>query len=136
MNENPAQEPRKFTVTFKWLAFAVLIPVGLGACLAVAIASMPGRSFGKPSARFAVVDLASVVRKNQEAAVALLASGAADQRARDAALASAQGFGKRLDSEVVALSKECGCVLLMREAVVAGEVEDLTPALLSRLAKQ
>jgi hypothetical protein len=136
MNENPEKESRKVTLNLKWLTFAVLIPVGVGACLAVAIASLSGRSFGKPNGRFAVVDLATVVRKNQEAAVSLLTSGAADQRARDAALASAQGFGKRLDAEVVALSKECGCVLLMREAVVAGEVEDLTPALLSRLNKQ
>lgn len=105
-----------------------------GAVLAIAIASVSGLP-GKKKAKFAVVDLAAVVRTNQQAAVALLSSGTADQRTRDAALASAQGFGKRLDAEVVALSKECGCVLLMREAVVAGEVEDLTPTLLSRLTK-
>lgn len=109
--------------------------VVLGACLALLVASLTGRVPGKAKARFAVVDLASVVRKNQEAAVSLLASGTADQRTRDATLAAAQGFGKRLDAEVVELSRECGCVLLMREAVVAGEVEDLTPALLSRLNK-
>ena len=105
-----------------------------GAVLAIAIASVSGMP-RKEKSRFAVVDLAAVIRNNQQAAVALLASGTTDQRTRDAALASAQGFGKRLDAEVVALSKECGCVLLMREAVVAGEVEDLTPALLSRLIK-
>lgn len=110
--------------------------VVLGACLALLVSTVTGRMPGKGKARFAVVDLASVVRKNQEAAVQLLASGTADQRTRDAALAAARGFGKRLDAEVVELSRECGCVLLMREAVVAGEVEDLTPTLLSRLTKQ
>lgn len=82
---------------------------------------------------FALVDLAAVVRRQQEASVALLADGSADQRARSAALASAQEFGKRLDQELVALSKECGCVLLMREAVVSGQLDDLTPVLLARL---
>lgn len=109
--------------------------VVLGACLALLASSVTGHVPGKGKVRFAVVDLASVVRKNQEAAVSLLASGAADQRTRDAALAAAQGFGKRLDVEVIELSRECGCVLLMREAVVAGEVEDLTPTLLFRLSK-
>ena len=83
--------------------------------------------------QFALVDLVAVVRRQQEASVALLADGSADQRARSAALASAQEFGKRLDREVIALSKECGCVLLMREAVVSGQLDDLTPVLLARL---
>lgn len=83
--------------------------------------------------RFAVVDLAAVVRQQQQTSVALLADGSADRRARSAALAAAQQFGKHLDQEVVALSRECGCVLLMREAVVSGQLVDMTPALLSRL---
>lgn len=110
--------------------------IAVGAFIAIVLSSFASGFPGKAKAKFAVVDLASVVRMNQEAAVALLASGAADQRSRDAALASAQGFGKRLDAAVVDLSRDCGCVLLMREAVVAGAVDDLTPALLSRLAKQ
>ena len=125
------------TGAMQWDLAGIAKAVGMvvvGAVLAIAIASVSGFP-GKKKARFAVVDLAAVVRTNQQASVALLASGTADQRARDAALASAQGFGKRLDAEVVALSKECGCVLLMREAVVAGEVEDLTPTLLTRLTK-
>lgn len=124
----PAMSPAKS------IAMAAMLVV-LGACLALLFASVTGHVPGKAKGRFAVIDLASVVRKNQEAAVSLLASGNADQRTRDAALAAAQDFGKRLDAEVVALSRECGCVLLMREAVVAGEVEDLTPALLARLTK-
>lgn len=118
------------------LAKSVGLAIGLmalGAIVAIFLAGFTSRLPGRAKARFAVVDLASVVRKNQEAAVGLLASGGSDQRVRDAAMASAQGFGKRLDAEVIELSRECGCVLLMREAVVAGEVEDLTPALLSRL---
>jgi hypothetical protein len=87
-----------------------------------------------PQPKFAVVDLAAVVRKHQEKAVALLADGAADQTLKRTALSSASEFGRRLDREVVDMSKECGCVLLMREAVVSGQIEDLTPQLLVRLA--
>ena len=86
--------------------------------------------------RFAVVDLAAVVRANQQEAVALLADKGADQSSRAAALSQARDFGKQLDREVSELSAECGCVLLMREAVVAGDLEDLTPALMSRLARK
>jgi hypothetical protein len=83
--------------------------------------------------RFATVDLAAVVRRQQEASVSLLADATTDQRARNAALASAQEFGKRLDRELLDMSRECGCVLLMREAVVSGQLDDLTAVLLSRL---
>lgn len=86
--------------------------------------------------RFAVVDLASVVRTNQQKAVALLADKGADQVSRTAAMTQARDFGQQLDHEVRELSAECGCVLLMREAVVAGDLEDLTPALMSRLARK
>lgn len=87
-------------------------------------------------ARFAVVDLAAIVRANQAKSVATLADKDADPAAKTAALARTRDFGKRLDQEVGVLSTECACVLLMREAVVAGQLEDLTPALLSRLSRQ
>jgi hypothetical protein len=127
--------PAPIRLQVKWLALVGgLTGMVLGAAMAVTFyPHLPG---GRARAKIAVVDLASVVRKNQEAAVSQLANGAADQLTRDAAFASAQGFGKRLDAEVIELSRECRCILLMREAVVAGDVEDLTPALLSRLAKR
>jgi hypothetical protein len=89
-----------------------------------------------PKLRFAVVDLSALVRKHQERAVSLLAEGNADLATRSTALASANEFGKRLDRELADMGKECGCVLLMREAVVAGDIEDLTPQLQSRLSSR
>lgn len=131
---DPAHAPVRSPAKSFALAAGLMV---LGAAVAIALSTLSTRlPGGQAKAKFAVVDLASVVRKNQEAAVSMLANGAADQRTRDAAFASAQGFGKRLDAEVIELSRECGCVLLMREAVIAGDVEDLTPALLSRLAKR
>ncbi len=84
-------------------------------------------------ARFAVVDIAGLVAKHQERAVRMLADPASDEATKKAAIASAGEFGKRVNAEVLALSQECGCVLLMREAVVAGQLEDLTPRLVARL---
>lgn len=109
------------------LATAAIVAIAF-----VAVPHLKQQSHG----RFAVVDLASVVRASQQKAVTLLADKGADQASRAAALAQARDFGQQLDHEVRELSAECGCVLLMREAVVAGDLEDLTPALMSRLVKK
>lgn len=85
---------------------------------------------------FAVVDLAAIVRTNQQKAVAQMIEKGPDQASRAAAMSQAKAFGQRLDQEVRDLSAECGCVLLMREAVVAGDVQDLTPELVNRLARK
>jgi hypothetical protein len=95
------------------------------------------RLIGRPAKPpFAVVDLTSVIRKQQERAMRLLADPASDEAAKKAAIAAAGEFGKRANAEVIALSQECGCVVLMREAVVSGQIEDLTPRLLARLNVQ
>lgn len=133
LTSTPGADPMKAGRTAMEMGLGAAVAILIVALLVLAWPRLAGH--GQP-ARFGVVDLASVVRKNQEAAVSLLANASADQAARDAALAGAQSFGKRLDAAVVALSKECGCVLLMREAVVAGDVEDMTPALVSQLTKQ
>lgn len=86
--------------------------------------------------RFGVVDLTSIVQKQQERSVRLLADPDGDLTAKKNAMTAATDFGKRINEEVLALSKECSCVLLMREAVVAGQMEDLTPRLLTRLNGQ
>jgi hypothetical protein len=86
--------------------------------------------------QFGVIDLTSIVQKQQERSVRLIADPDVDVTAKKSAIATATDFGKRINEEVLALSKECGCVLLMREAVVAGQVEDLTPRLLARLGAQ
>lgn len=87
-----------------------------------------------PKQRLVTVDLSGVIARQQEQAVKQIAAGEGDESKRKAALAAAEAFGKRLNAEAHALARECGCVLLMREAVVAGEVEDLTSVLASRIA--
>ena len=106
-----------------------------GVIVAIAFMTLP-RLKHQSHERFAVVDVASVVRAHQQKAVALLAAKGAEQSARTAVLAQTHDFGQQLDHRVRELSDECGCVLLMREAVVAGDLEDLTPALISRLDRK
>ncbi len=87
-----------------------------------------------PKQRFVTVDLSGLIARQQEQSVKQLASGEGDEAKRRVALAAAETFGKRVNAEAHALARECGCVLLMREAVVAGEVDDLTSVLAARIA--
>ncbi len=111
----------------------VLALCALCATVAFGIAALGLRAFDRRPPAFAVVDLTGLVRKQQERAIRAMADPLADEATKRAALASAGEFGKRADAAVVALSQECACVLLVREAVVSGQVEDLTPRLAARL---
>ena len=117
-----------------WIAASVCATAA--ALVALALTLAPPLHERSGPGKFAVVDLAAVVRANQQHTVALLADKGADPAARTSALARTRDFGQQLDREVRALSAECDCVLLMREAVVAGELEDLTPALMARLGRK
>lgn len=103
----------------------------LSICLVLVIPMMLGKQ--KARQKFAVVDLTQVITKQQERAVRVLADINADEASKKKAIESAGEFGKRVNGELVQLSQQCGCVLLMREAIIAGEMEDLTPALLTRV---
>lgn len=125
----PVWAPKSWPV---WLLIAVV-----GGLLLLLAFQLGGRwSMQHGGAKFAVVDLAGVVRQHQEASISALAEKGADDNSRARALAQAKAFGKQLDHEVGQLSSECGCVLLVREAVVAGQLEDLTPALMARLSQK
>jgi hypothetical protein len=80
---------------------------------------------------FGVVNLGQVYReKEQEFTNTITAQGVTDAD-RDKAIKSAQDFAARLPKAMQALSDDCGCVVLMGNAVggVPAGVIDLTPAL-------
>lgn len=105
------------------------------AALALAVALFGPKLLSRaPKQRFATVDLSGLVARQQEQSVKQIAGGEGDEAKRKAALAAAEAFGNRVNAEAINLARECGCVLLMREAVIAGEVEDLTPVLAARIA--
>ena len=76
-----------------------------------------------PTAKFGRVDLAGVIAEQQRGFAELVAKGEAE-RAYD----HAAHTGKGLSRAVSELARECGCVILVSDAVVAGAV-DLTPRL-------
>lgn len=103
----------------------------LSICVVLVMPMLLGKQ--KTRQKFAVVDLTQVITKQQERAVRVLADLNADEASKKKAIESAGEFGKRVNGELVQLSQQCGCVLLMREAIIAGELEDLTPVLLARV---
>lgn len=94
---------------------------------------VPRLTSGPQAARYAVVDLAGVVARVQEENVRTITSANSGEGARRLAMERAAAFGSQANAAVVKLSQECDCVILMREAVIAGAVEDLTPLLLAKL---
>jgi hypothetical protein len=82
-------------------------------------------------ATFGVVNLGQVYReKEQEFTNTITAQGVTDAD-RDKAIKSAQDFAARLPKAMQSLSDDCGCVVLMGNAVgaIPAGVIDLTPAL-------
>jgi len=76
-----------------------------------------------PAAKFGRVDLARLIAEQQRDFAELVAKGEGE-RAYDHAART----GKGLSQAVRELARECGCVILVSDAVVAG-AEDLTPRL-------
>ncbi|MBK6743121.1 MAG: TrbI F-type domain-containing protein [Hydrogenophilales bacterium] len=91
------------------------------------------RDAGRPV--FGVVDLASVYREKEEAFAKIVGSDKATEEERNKAVAAAQAFAKALPAVLASLSQECGCVVLMGNAVVSKttQVHDLTPLPRARL---
>ncbi len=104
-------------------------PMGwvVGAALAFAISAALLAAYHflvpPPAAKFGRVDLAGVIAEHQRGFAELVVKGEAE-RAYD----HAAHTGKGLSRAVSELARECGCVILVSDAVVAGAV-DLTPRL-------
>lgn len=108
-----------------------------GLCLALSAFSsgtaVLAYHFTRPAPpRFATLNVAALFGERQADLMKLVAGG--DEAATEQAMALAQGFGKRLEAEVRALPAACGCIVLVRGAVVAGgDLPDYTELLRERL---
>ena len=109
----------------------------VGVCLAVSAATSAAAvltyHFSRPAPpRLATLNVAQLFNERQEELMKLVAGGG--EVATQKAMEMAQGFGKQLEAEVLALPKECGCIVLVRGAVVAGgDLPDYTDVLRQRL---
>ena len=76
----------------------------------------------------ATVDVTATLKAHQQRSAMRIAQARSDDE-RQRALRQAGAFGARLEHAVGQLGAECRCVLLVREAVVAGEVPDMSARL-------
>lgn len=87
----------------------------------------------KPTAGFAVVDLASVVKIKETEFTTLLSRPNVSDEDRKAAYLMVSRIGPAIEHAVDRLEKECGCTIVVKSAVIAGPAEDLTPRLKAML---
>lgn len=87
----------------------------------------------KPTAGFAVVDLASVVKIKETEFTTLLSRPNVSDEDRKAAYLIVRRIGPAIERAVDRLQKECRCTIVVKSAVIAGPAEDLTPRLKAML---
>ena len=87
----------------------------------------------KPTAGFAVVDLASVVKIKETEFTTLLSRPNVSDEDREAAYLMVSRIGPAIERAVDRLQKECGCTIVVKSAVIAGPAKDLTPRLKAML---
>lgn len=90
----------------------------------------------QPALRLGVVDVGEVYRHKEAEFTRLLTQASSDEE-RQRALEVARVFAQRLPLALEALSRDCGCLVLLRSAVVAPssrtvELTDRLQALLER----
>jgi len=106
-----------------------LLPFAVSAAVAGAGLGAYDRWVLRPSLAIGTVDLAEVYRAKEAQFTQLLtATGSEEQKQQ--ALALARSFSQRLPAALDELPRECGCLVVLRTAVVGSpHALDLTPAL-------
>jgi len=110
-----------------------IVGVGLAISAASSAAAVLAYHVTRPAPpRLATLNVAQLFNERQEELMKLVAGGG--EGATQKAMEMAQSFGKELEAQVLALPRECGCIVLVRGAVVAGgELPDYTDVLRQRL---
>lgn len=92
------------------------------------------RRFGHRTLPIGVIDLNAVYRE-KEADFTRTITQAATEAEREQAMVAARAFTQRLPRALEALSEECGCLVMLSNAVVTptAHATDLTPALRRKL---
>ncbi len=106
-----------------------LLPFAVSAAVASAGLGAYDRWVLRPALAIGTVDLAEVYRAKEAQFTQLLtATGSEEQKQQ--ALALARSFSQRLPAALDELPRECGCLVVLRTAVVGSpHAQDLTPAL-------
>ena len=135
MNDNTETTPETAAVKddSTWLGLALNIAITLVTAVAVLMAyhflvAVPSKQ------KIAVVDIADVLSlKELEVTVAASKPGVTDAQ-RGESFEMIGKFAKEMEATIAEMQQECGCLLLVKAAVVkAASSEDMTPALKQRL---
>jgi hypothetical protein len=87
--------------------------------------------------RYAVIDVQDVYGEKQKEFSQIILKKGTTEDDRQKAVDMAQRFGKNLDAVLKTVTKECGCILLNKSALVTPEVyKDYTQEVKARLAEK
>ena len=84
-----------------------------------------------PADRIGVIDVTEVYRLKEKEFTDLVTKAGASELDKDKAMAGAEAFARALPQALEELPQECGCLVLLRNAIAANTpaMIDLTPAL-------
>ena len=84
-----------------------------------------------PADRIGVIDVTEVYRLKEKEFTDLVTRAGASEADKDKAMAQAESFARDLPQALEELPRECGCLVLLRNAIAANTPAtiDLTPAL-------
>ena len=84
-----------------------------------------------PADRIGVIDVTEVYRLKEKEFTELVTKAGASESDKDKAMAGAETFARALPQALEELPRECGCLVLLRNAIAANTPAtiDLTPAL-------
>lgn len=84
-----------------------------------------------PADRIGVIDVAEVYRLKEKEFTDLVTKAGASEADKDKAMAGAEAFARALPRALEELPQECGCLVLVRNAIAAATPTtiDLTPVL-------
>ena len=84
-----------------------------------------------PADRIGVIDVTEVYRLKEKQFTDLVTKAGASEADKDKAMAQVEAFAKALPQALEELPQECGCLVLLRNAIAANTpaMVDLTPAL-------
>lgn len=125
----PTSDERSST----WMAYAIQILVVV-VVVTGALAIYHFSVVEKSAQKLALIDISDVISTKQLEMTELATRPDATNQDRESIYDSVTVFSKDMENAIAQIQNECGCVLLVRNAVVkTSGIEDLTPLLKSRL---
>lgn len=108
-------------------------PLGLALVVCAVSLSAYHVAFYTPPVKIATIDIEAVIEAKQLQFAEIVARPGASDADRDRALSMVDAIGPELNAAVTDLVNQCGCLLLVKAAVVGQAAVDFTEQLKTRL---